>query len=190
MSSVVVPKYIQESAPRSRARLAGVFYLLTFVTGVFSFSVRNKAGFVAGLIAAVCYIVVTLLFYSIFKPVNRRLSLLAALISLLGCVIGPIGLFIRALSHINPLVFFGFYCLLIGYLIFQSAFLPRTLGVLMAFAGVGWLTFLSPSLASSLNPYNIVPGFIGEGALTLWLLAKGVDEERWREQAGLIGRSA
>jgi len=43
------------------------------------------------------------------------------------------------------LVFFGVYCLLIGYLIFRSAFLPRILGVLMGFAGLGWLTFLSPN---------------------------------------------
>jgi len=50
-------------------------------------------------------------------------------------------------------VFFGFYCLLIGYLIFRSAFLPRILGVLMAFAGLGWLTFLSPPLANYLSPY-------------------------------------
>src|SRR6266436_4128408 len=40
-------------------------------------------------------------------------------------------------------VFFGVYCLLIGYLIFRSPFLPRILGVLMAIAGFGWLTFLS-----------------------------------------------
>jgi len=53
------------------------------------------------------------------------------------------------------LVFFGFYDLLIGYLIFRSAFLPRILGVLMAFAGLGWLTFLSPPLASHLSPYNL-----------------------------------
>jgi Domain of unknown function (DUF4386) len=52
------------------------------------------------------------------------------------------------------LVFFGFYCLLIGYLVFRSTFLPRILGVLMAFAGLGWLTFLSPPLASSLDPIS------------------------------------
>ena len=60
------------------------------------------------------------------------------------------------------LVFFGFYDLLIGYLIFRSTFLPRILGGLMAFAGLGWLIFLSPPLASYLSPYNLVLGFLAE----------------------------
>src|ERR1035438_3617060 len=58
-------------------------------------------------------------------------------------------------------VFFGFYCLLIGYLIFRSTFLPRILGAGMAFAGLGWLTFLSPALAHHLVPYILAAG-IGE----------------------------
>src|SRR5207249_8313199 len=65
-----------------------------------------------------------------------------------------------ALPIFNNLVFFGFYCLLIGYLIFSSTFLPRILGALMAFGGLGWLTFLSPALAHSLSPYNMAPGMI------------------------------
>lgn len=44
----------------------------------------------------------------------------------------------------SPLLFFGPYCLLIGYLILRSTFLPRILGVLMALAGFGSLAFLSP----------------------------------------------
>ena len=90
-----------------------------------------------------------------------------------------------ALSVISPLVFFGFYCLLISYLIFKSTFLPRVLSVFMLFAGLGWLLFLSPSFAISLSPYVFIPGIIGEGALTFWLLMNGVNEERWREQASL-----
>jgi hypothetical protein len=80
-------------------------------------------------------------------------------------------------------VFFGVYCVLIGYLIFRSAFLPRILGVLMAIAGLGWLTFLSPALAIYLSPYILVLGFLAELSLGLWLLVKGVNVQRWREQA-------
>jgi hypothetical protein len=166
------------ASPNVRARIAGVFYLLTFVTGGFALLVRTGLGVAAGLVAGGCYIAVTLLFYDLFKPVDKRISFVAATVSLVGIVVGPIGV-----TRINPLVFFGFYCLLIGYLIFRSTFLPKALGVLMAFASLGWLTFLSPPLAKALYPYNLAPGLIGEGSLTLWLLAVGVDVPKW--QAGL-----
>jgi hypothetical protein len=81
------------------------------------------------------------------------------------------------------LVFFGLYCLLIGYLIFKSTFLPRILGVLMVLAGLGWLTFLAPPLANALSPYVLVLGFLAELSLMLWLLVKGVNVERWKQQA-------
>jgi len=54
---------------------------------------------------------------------------------------------------------------------------------LMAFGGLGWLTFISPALASHLSPYNMAPGVLGESALTLWLLTMGVNAQRWNEQA-------
>jgi len=178
-------QHIADASPDLKARIAGVFYLLTFLTGGVALSVRGRWGLLAGLIAGACYIVVTLLFYYLFKPVNRSLSLLAALISLLGCTVGPVGLLVHGAAHISPLVFFGFYCLLIGYLIFQSTFLPRVLGLLMVIAGLGWLTFLWPPFANYLSPYIFAPGLLGEGALTLWLLVVGVDVQRWKEQASL-----
>jgi len=52
----------------------------------------------------------------------------------------------------------------------------------MVFAGLGWLTFLSPPLVRALYPYIIVPGFLGETSLTLWLLVAGVNVERWQEE--------
>jgi hypothetical protein len=113
---------------------------------------------------------------------------IAAFISLVGCAMGPLSLFHLVPVHINSLVFFGFYCLLIGYLTIRSTFLPRILGVLMMIAGVGWSTFLSPTLANHLSPYIFVPGILGDGALTLWLLAMGLNAGRWNEQAGVIGR--
>jgi hypothetical protein len=55
----------------------------------------------------------------------------------------------------------------------------------MMFGGLSWLTFLSPPLASYLRPYNIAPGVLGEGALTLWLLFVGVNAQKWAEKAAL-----
>jgi Domain of unknown function (DUF4386) len=182
---------ILEASPRRWARIAGAFYLLNFVAGALSaafvggtFAVYGGA---ANLIAAGSYVVVTALFYYIFKPVNRSLSLLAALFSLVGIAIGVLGVFHLSPVPINGLVFFGVYCLLIGYLILRSTFLPRILGALMMFAGLGWLTFLSPPLASQVSPYNLVPGLLGEGSLTLWLLVVGLNVPRWKEQAGAPG---
>jgi hypothetical protein len=164
------------ASPRLKARIAGVFYLLTFLTGTYSL-VFVTGRPLAIFIASLSYVAVTLLFYNIFKPVSRSLSLLAAFVGFVGCAIGALS------SRINPLVFFGLYCLLIGYLIFRSTFLPRILGALMAFGGLGWLTFLSPPLARYLYPYNLAPGLFGEGSLTLWLLVIGVNAQRWKEQA-------
>jgi hypothetical protein len=166
---------------KNKARIAGVFYLITFVAGSASLALANGK-LAADLIADVAYVGVTVLFYQIFKPVNKNVSLLAAIISLVGITSGALTTFHRAPTNLNPLVFFGFYCLLIGYLIFRSTFLPRFLGVLMAVGGLGWLTFMSPTLSHSLYPYNLSPGIIGEGALTLWLLVVGLNEQRWKEQ--------
>jgi uncharacterized protein DUF4386 len=94
-------------------------------------------------------------------------------------------LVVRARANDIGLVFFGLHCFGVGYLILRSTFLPRLIGALMMIAGLGWLTFLSPPLANGLAPFNMIPGAIGELSLTFWLLAKGVNVQRWNEQASL-----
>lgn len=188
MSTAEMMKRMAEVSPCFKARIAGALFLLLVLTAAFTeFFARGRLSFAAdlaaGLIEVSCMIAVTLLFYDIFKPVNRSISLLAAFFSLVGCAIGALTPFHLAASHINPLVFFGFYCLLIGYLIFKSTFLPRILGALAAFAGLGWLTYLSNSLVSHLSPYNLACGLLGDISVYLWLLVMGVNAQRWKEQA-------
>jgi hypothetical protein len=87
------------------------------------------------------------------------------------------------------LVLFGFWCVLIGYLIFRSSFLPRVMGVLLTISGLGWVTYLFPPLAHHLFiPYIAAASVLGEIPLELWLIVKGVNVQRWKEQASAAER--
>jgi len=237
---------IAAASPRLKARIAGVFYLVTIVARVIADAfVRNRLvvsddaaatatnimaheplfrlGFAADIIAFASYIALTALLYELFKPVNRSLSLVAAFFSLVAAVVQAISslfhlaplfllggapylrvftveqlqalalVFLRlraAAYHSIGLVFFGLYCLLVGILILRSAFLPRSLGVLMVLAGLSYVLFLSPTLAWSLQPYILVFPGVGQISLCLWLLVIGVNAQRWKEQAMRSGELA
>ena len=229
---------ITETSPRLKARITGVLYLLTILTGIFAQGFVSERlvvsgdavvtatnilthktfyelGFTFYLIEMACQIAVTALFYDLLKPVNSSLSLVAAFLGLAGCVIKTVSrlfyiaplLLLGGAHYLNvfdqkqlqalsllflgvnergagiALAFFGFYALLTGWLIIRSIFLPRILGVLSVFGGLGWLTFLYPPLGYRLFLYLAAFGILGATALILWLLVFGVNEQRWKEQA-------
>jgi hypothetical protein len=241
------PSQISMAAPQSRSRRTGVVYLIYFIIALLGeFFMRQagingasavsenvaamltnllanepafRLGFALSLLSIACYVALTALFYWLFMPVNRSLSLLATFFSLIGLSIQTFGslfqlvpllllgrgasttaftleqlqelswLFLRLNRQANAigLVFDALFLLLIGYLILKATFLPRILGALLVIAGLGWLTYLFPPLASYLSPYNAIPGILGEGLLMLWLLVFGVNVRRWQEQAGAMG---
>lgn len=85
------------------------------------------------------------------------------------------------------LIFFGAECIVLGYLIRQSGYLPKAIGVLMQLAGACYLAnsfalLLYPPLASRLFPAIMLPPFVAESSLALWLLVKGVDLTKWAER--------
>lgn len=225
-----------EAAPKTVARIAGFFYLLVIVMSPLAMYVRTslitgsdaafsgdlikyetfyRFGAVCDILSSACYVVVTALFYILFKPVSRIGALIATLFSAIAIATGMVGGLFNIIpltilhgaanldsfsaSQLNQfallsvkfggqavniaIVFFGFYCLCIGWLIFKSTFLPRILGAGMALAGLGWLTFIYQPLASAIMPFNMISGGLGEGALTVWLLAVGLNQQRWNEQA-------
>jgi hypothetical protein len=91
------------------------------------------------------------------------------------------------------LVFFGFDCFALAYLIVNSRFFPRIIGGALAIEGVGYLVnsfaaFLAPQLQARIFPY-FMPTALAEVALALWLLVMGLNETRWKEQACATGFS-
>jgi Domain of unknown function (DUF4386) len=85
------------------------------------------------------------------------------------------------------LIFFGFSCMVTGYLMFRSGYFPRILGVLQGIAGVCYLInsfalILDPSLAAKMFPAIVLPAFVGELATCVWLIVKGVNISKWEER--------
>jgi hypothetical protein len=93
------------------------------------------------------------------------------------------------------LIFFGFTCLVNGYLIFKSGYLPKAIGILMQIAGLCYLVnsfalLLDPQFASRISPAILVPALIAELSFCLWLIVKGVNVEKWQERASTGGLTA
>lgn len=79
--------------------------------------------------------------------------------------------------------FFGLHLLLLGYLVYKSAYFPPILGVLLALASLGYIlqsygAFLVPQYDAVLDTVVLVLAVPGELAFTLWLLIKGVKEQQ------------
>jgi hypothetical protein len=89
------------------------------------------------------------------------------------------------------LIFFGCGCLVLGFLIRRSGYLPWLIGALIQLAGACYLVnsfalILAPSLAGALFPAIMLLPFVAETSLALWLLVKGVDVPRWNARAAEI----
>lgn len=202
MSTVLMKGPIAIAWPRLTANIAGFCYLLAMlasgvavvidgrmliradgaavVANILAHEPLFRLSLASNLVATAFSIAVTVLLYGLLRPVDGRLSILAAFLSGEACLVGGLA----SLLHLAPLVvvkgaqwlgmldvepiralilrllgltaqgaftgmlFFGLYSLLIGYLVFKSAFLPRVLGVLTVVAGFAWITGSVVSLVS------------------------------------------
>ncbi|MBL0882066.1 MAG: DUF4386 domain-containing protein [Chitinophagaceae bacterium] len=82
------------------------------------------------------------------------------------------------------LLLFGPFFFITGYLIFQSGYFPKVLGVLYFIAGVcyslsSFLLILFPNWTARYYFFIVGPALIGELSLSLWLLIKGVNVQKW-----------
>lgn len=179
-----------------------------------------RAGIAVHILILLTNIPLAVIFYHLFKKVNLKATLLVVFFTLVGTTIEAANLFnqfaplvllhgsgnlsaehMQALSYsflrlqtigFNlALVFFGCYGWSIGYLIYKSTFLPRTIGVFMAIGGSCYLVnsfadFMNPHFAAGLSPFIQIPSGLAELTFCLWLLIKGVNEAEWDE----VGQAA
>lgn len=164
---------------------------------------------VALLLATLCYVAVVGLLNELLRPVQPGTSRIAVLFGLAGCIVGAstatlqltavaistqatlpvMGPSIQALLLASArgnsvgLTLFGVYCLLLGWLVIHSGFIPSMFGALLMLSGATWLVgnlalLAEPSLA---RQFLLVVGIaaLGEILFALWLFFKGVDADRW-----------
>jgi len=234
---------IAGASPRQLARAAGGLYLINILGGFFAIGLVPGLLFVAGDAAATAHniqanellyrsgllahitidvtaVFLAVIFYDLFRVVNRRLALLVVFFTLVATAVESANLVnqfvplvlldggpyssaftgqqlqaqvymptaLQGIAYDVNSVFFGFYGLTIGYLVFRSTFLPRVIGVLLAvgascYMAYGVADIVSPAFAAHLVPYIQLPSLVGEGSFCLWLLFAGVNVRRWNEHA-------
>ncbi|CAN5664894.1 DUF4386 domain-containing protein [soil metagenome] len=227
------------TSPQLYARTGGLAYLIIIVAGALGeLFIRNaiivpgdaattarniaaspllwRIGIAGDLVMHVCDLILAIVYYTLFKRVNKTLALLSVLFGLIQTAVlvaNKLNLMtplfflghaeylkafsaeqLQALASISieahehgfaiGLIFFGFECLIDGYLIFKSGFLPKFLGVFILVAGLCYLLnsftlILFPSLANSMFSILMAPIFIAELSMCLWLLIKGVNITKW-----------
>jgi Domain of unknown function (DUF4386) len=162
---------------RDQGRRVGLVYLVYFVLAILAGGFLGSGHAIIGtsieVVSYVWYGLLTLVLCRLFLGVNRGVAGVAIAASWIGCALGILKLLHVPGAGLDPLLFFGIFCVLLGYLVYSSTLLPRTLGVVLALAGLGWLVL------TTVHPHAIAAyiqglGIVAEIALMLWLLAFGL----------------
>jgi hypothetical protein len=228
------PKEVKIRSKQEKARIAGILYLLIFISAGFaqgavrevmivsgdpSATAANilsneglfRAGLAADLFAFLLDAVVAILLYQLLKPAGKTLSAFAAVFRLIahpgigslnlvnhyaamavlngsafaglsGESIAYLFLDLHNMGYLIAGAFFGIHLLFLGVLIVRSSNFPSILGYLILASAAGYLietfgmTFL-PLYESAYSILVALTAVAGEGALTIWLLLKGVKKE-------------
>ena len=152
------------------------------------------AGIASLLIVALLDVVVAGAFYTLFRPVNRSLSLAAAVMrvayaalfvfaisrlvigySLLGDAAAALTMFESFTTiWVISLGLFGLCLVLVGYLAFRFGFIAKVFGILLAIAGIGYLAdAIGKAVVPDFTAVFAQFMFVGEVAIIFWLLIRG-----------------
>ncbi|WP_425234308.1 DUF4386 domain-containing protein [Ulvibacterium sp.] len=220
---------------RRTARIAGVFYLILILSGMFSLlyvpselivwdnpakTVENiktsenlfRLGILSGLVCFTCFIFLPLTLYKLFQEVNKNHAVLMVVLALVSVPISYVSITyqIDVLTLINDSetlkaftldelyakvmlllkssnngdlvahIFWGLWLFPFGYLVYQSGFLPKFLGIMLMLGCFGYLIdFLGYFLCESYGETLLatiagLPSAIGEIGICLWLLTIGI----------------
>jgi len=234
-------KLNQSFSAQLYARIGGLAYLVIIVTGALgelyirsklvvpgnpaatagniqAFGLLWRLGIAGDLLMHICDLVLSLVYYSLFKNVNKNLALLSLFFGIIQTavlvanklnLVMPLLLLnnqeyltaftqqqlqvwsllaIKAHDHgfAIGLVFFGCACLIDGWLMFYSGFLPKALGILIAVTGLAYLVnsftlIVLPAQSSTVFPILLGVASIGELSVCLWLLIKGINLKKWEQ---------
>lgn len=180
-----------------------------------------RVGIAGDLLMLLSDVALAVVFFVLLRPVNNILSMMAAVFRLtqaaligsslvnlfytlnllhsadLMTVVGAEQLMIflnaHAIGYSVAMIFFGVNCLLIGYLVFQSGYFPKVLGILLVIAGVAYLSdSFAQVLLTDYAAYKalfesvaIPLAVVGELAMALWLLIRGINVQAHEQRIRL-----
>ena len=165
-----------------------------------------RLGIVSALLVHLVQIALVIALYKLLKPVNIFYAKLMVIFALLAVPIAMITeanfgvvlflihnaeqspLLIEAFLHLHEYgviiaqIFWGLWLFPMGYLIYKSNYIPKFIGVLLMIGCFGYFVdsfifFLYPDFGIMFSAFL----FIGEVALPLWLVFKGINVEKYQE---------
>jgi hypothetical protein len=161
-----------------------------------------RLGIALNVVMQVCDVPVMVVLFLLLSPINRNVALAAIAFNVVqtaalvanqltlvaalllapeNAALSTVAVQAYSYGEAIGLVFFGFACVLVGYLIRRAPYLPWILGALMQVAGVAYVV---NSLLLVVAPERVtilisIPSFVAELCLAAWLLVRGVDVSRW-----------
>jgi len=165
-----------------------------------------RLGIVSALLVQLVQIALVLSLYKLLKPVNSLHAKLMVIFALCAVPIAMVAeasyggvLFLIHATEQSPLlielflylheygifiaqIFWGLWLFPMGYLIYKSNYIPKFIGILLMIGCFGYFVdsfifFLYPDFGIMFSAFL----FVGEVALPLWLVFKGVDEEKYAQ---------
>jgi hypothetical protein len=121
--------------------------------------------------------------YVVLKPANKNLALLTATLRLLYAFTLIIGVFALTFQIIDVYnyasikllgyIFFAFHIFILGYSVFKSDYIPKSLGVLLVAASLTYIVFfIDFHLSEALEIITMLTMAVAELSLSIWLIVK------------------